>query len=164
MELKEYQNLARQTVVYPKQMANEYLSFGLFSEVGELHETYLEGSRTDLIREMGDVMWYLVNLLWENGFVAIDLPLGKIRQGPDEQMMQLCADASKFGDWMKKGIRDWRQLVRQEVKEAVGACVHGIERICMLKGISFQEVLEVNVEKLFGRKENGSLHGSGDYR
>lgn len=164
MDLKEYQNLARQTVVYPKQMANEYLTFKLFSEIGEMQEAFLKGDRGAFSKELGDIMWYLVNLLWENGFVATGLPAGKVCENVEEQIMQLGADAANFGDWMGKGIRDWRPLRREEIWEVVGKCVYGIQRVCMFQGISFQEVLEGNVEKLFGRKEKGTLHGSGDDR
>lgn len=69
MEFEEFQSWSRTTAVYPKDEAIEYTYMGLVSEVGELggifkriirDETYPD--RETLIKEIGDVLWYLTRL------------------------------------------------------------------------------------------------------
>lgn len=86
MQLDAYQTLARETAVYPKESALEYLSLGLAAEAGEvadkvaklyrgdkkpaglkpmeyLNET-VEGhiAREQLVDELGDVLWFVAQL------------------------------------------------------------------------------------------------------
>lgn len=169
MDLKSYQVDARQTVVYPKQMANEYLAYGLMSEVGELCGAILAEGKSDVVRELGDVMWYLVNILWENGAVAGTALAGGpivVKRGENlkEEVLILVKEASLFCDWMKKGIRDWRSLDRREMVDCANKCIYTVERICFFSGVDFYEVLKVNRDKLYKRLEEDKLHGSGDYR
>jgi len=74
MTLDEYQREARKTSVYPDIGKNfTYPTLGLVGEAGEVAEKVKkilrdddgklsEEKREELIKEMGDVLWYLANL------------------------------------------------------------------------------------------------------
>lgn len=104
----EYQNLAKTTAIYPKERGLEYVVLGLVGEAGELANkvkkvirddggVLSEDKRKDLLKEAGDVTWYLASLF-------------------------------------------------TELKE------------------SFGNAAQNNIDKLFSRKERGTLGGSGDNR
>lgn len=85
MELNEYQKKARETAMYPR-MGNNYIypTLGLAGEAGEVVEKIKklmrnEGietpdklpveKRDEIVKEMGDVLWYLSQLASE-----LDIP------------------------------------------------------------------------------------------
>lgn len=69
MKFVDYQIWSRSTAVYPKDEAIEYTYMGLVSEVGELGGIFKriirddnDPERSDLVKEFGDVLWYLTRL------------------------------------------------------------------------------------------------------
>ena len=84
MNFNEYQKLARQTAIYPKEYSIIYPALGLAGETGEVCEKIKkvlrdkEGEflsktfREDVIRECGDIFWYLANLAYD---LEIDLDI-----------------------------------------------------------------------------------------
>lgn len=69
MELTAYQNEAMRTAIYPIDRGLEYAILGLTSEAGEIAGAYKKiirdkdghidaDSGTNLIKELGDVLWY----------------------------------------------------------------------------------------------------------
>ena len=82
MDFTEYQIFTRTTAVYPEFEAQEYLMYGLMSEVGELAALLKREIRDEehigldeLQKELGDVLWYLARLA-----DTFDLHLNKIAQ------------------------------------------------------------------------------------
>jgi NTP pyrophosphatase (non-canonical NTP hydrolase) len=76
MDLNEYQKLARETAIYGRR---EYPYLGLCGEAGEVAEVYKKILRDDnghigqkgrdkLVRELGDVLWYVANISEDLGF------------------------------------------------------------------------------------------------
>lgn len=68
-----YQDFTDTTAIYPDDNAQEYLMYGLVSEVGELagkmKKELRDGtvfSRDDFIKELGDVLWYVGQLASSN--------------------------------------------------------------------------------------------------
>lgn len=68
MQINEYQVWSRSTAIYPKNMALPYLALGLGSEAGEVAGKIKKQIRDghidarELIKEIGDVYWYLARL------------------------------------------------------------------------------------------------------
>ena len=65
----EYQSEAKKTAVYPVDKAVEYLTLGLSSEAGEVADKVKKSirdghqlNRTEMAKELGDVLWYVANL------------------------------------------------------------------------------------------------------
>lgn len=79
MTFEEYQNLSRETAIYPDKGNNFiYPTLGLVGESGEVAEkikkvlrdqnmTISDDTRRELLKELGDVLWYLANLGVELG-------------------------------------------------------------------------------------------------
>lgn len=76
MKLNEYQNKARETALYPKEHGLSYVVLGLNGEAGELAEKMKKCLRDDnavlteerrlaMVKELGDVLWYVSNLAYE---------------------------------------------------------------------------------------------------
>lgn len=65
MTLEEYQKISRKTAIYPIEFKILYPSVGLCGESGELAEKVKRWMRSGnldkdgIIKEMGDVLWYL---------------------------------------------------------------------------------------------------------
>lgn len=82
MEFAEYQNKAKETAIYPKQLDGGiyYAAIGLAGEVGELlnkiKKIARDGAAVDkeaISGEMGDVLWYLSQMATELGISLDDI-------------------------------------------------------------------------------------------
>ena len=81
MEFNEYQEVARETAIYPSKQGLIYTALGLTGEAGEVAEKVKKMIRDDIeldpeyrgkiARELGDVLWYVANLAHEIG-VSLD--------------------------------------------------------------------------------------------
>jgi len=79
MTFEEYQDLARKTAIYPNKDNNFiYPTLGLVGEAGEVAEKIKkvlrdengiisEEKRGEIVKELGDVLWYIANLSKEIG-------------------------------------------------------------------------------------------------
>jgi NTP pyrophosphatase (non-canonical NTP hydrolase) len=90
MELDTYQEKTRETAVYPKQTAIEYLALGLNDEAGEVagaFKKYLRGDYDEeelqerIEAEAGDVLWYWARLLDE-----LDLEASEVMEKNAEKL------------------------------------------------------------------------------
>ena len=74
-----YENLASETVIFPKEKALEYLALGLTSEAGEVAGKVKKlirdgkGDKKAIASEIGDVLWYCAMLAKET-----EVPLNDI--------------------------------------------------------------------------------------
>ena len=80
MDFKTYQNKARKTAIYPNIGSNHiYPTLGLVGEAGEVAEkvkkiirdkkgVFDKDSKFEIMKELGDVLWYIANLSSELGF------------------------------------------------------------------------------------------------
>jgi NTP pyrophosphatase (non-canonical NTP hydrolase) len=84
LTLKDYQDRAARTALYPRETAVEYTALGLVGEAGEIANKVKKVLRGDYDREalrapmageLGDVLWYVAMLARE-----LDLDLADIAQ------------------------------------------------------------------------------------
>ena len=92
MNFDEYQKLSRKTALYPNKDNNFiYPTLGLAGESGEVSEKIKkvirdkngiidEGTRNDLKKELGDVLWYVANLATELGLSLNDVAFTNIEK------------------------------------------------------------------------------------
>lgn len=85
MNFKQYQKLARKTAIYPKSAKIIYPILGLCGESGEVAEKIKKVIRGDnysfdnpilvgeIMKELGDVLWYLANLSHDLGLSLNDV-------------------------------------------------------------------------------------------
>ena len=79
MLFNEYQFWTRTTAIYPEEVALEYLITGLTAEAGEVSgkwakllrdgpKTSIEEHHEEIIKELGDILWFLARLSDELGY------------------------------------------------------------------------------------------------
>lgn len=78
--LSEYQKFVNGMKVYPEKHAIVYPALGMVGEAGEVSEKikkWLRGDREldrdELIKEIGDVMWYAASLADDLGYSIVDV-------------------------------------------------------------------------------------------
>lgn len=80
----------------------------------------------------------------------------------------LAGEAGEVAEKIKKVIRDDGGEVsgekKREIKKELGDVLWYVAQIASELGLSLEDIAETNLEKLFSRKERGTLHGSGDSR
>jgi NTP pyrophosphatase (non-canonical NTP hydrolase) len=84
MDFNKYQKEARKTAIYPKSAKVIYPTLGLMGESGEVAEKikkiirdnksqFNKISKIEIIKELGDVLWYISNLAYD-----LNIPLDLI--------------------------------------------------------------------------------------
>ncbi len=98
MTFEDYQQAARTTALYPDLGKNfVYPTLGLVGEAGEVAEKIKkvmrdkggvidETTRTELQKELGDVMWYLAQLSFELGIKLDDVAVQNIEKLKSRQL------------------------------------------------------------------------------
>jgi NTP pyrophosphatase (non-canonical NTP hydrolase) len=92
MEMNAYQVAANETAVFPPTRGVEYTTLGLTSEAGEVADKvkkvirdnngeFSEQHKADIVKELGDVLWYVSSLAWELGYTldnVADMNISKL--------------------------------------------------------------------------------------
>lgn len=76
----------------------------------------------------------------------------------------LCAEAGEVADKIAKYYRGDKGLSVEEVGKELGDCLWFISQLCNRWGISMEELMQENIEKLADRQARNKLKGSGDNR
>lgn len=158
MTWAEYRTTALESAVYPKETAKDYVLLGLVSEVGELAgiakrilrgDHTLEQARPKILKELGDICWYVAACEREYGFsLSFDLPRVLIPfSGGVSLIIGCCSD---FLD--ATNIDVLRLIVRTCAGIAIGL------------DSSLSEVLEANIAKTRDRVARGVVMGEGSER
>lgn len=141
-----------------------------------------EAQRKAIALELGDVMWYVAVLLDRKGWSmsdamnAFDMSLDQriddrvpnllsyfkkhsylYEEPADVMAVVLCSLASKYalGTMTKKC---------SAISVPTAYIVAVVARLAEVTGYSLEEICQMNIEKLQGRVDRGTLHGSGDER
>jgi len=72
-------------------------------------------------------------------------------------------EAGEVMEKLKKYVRD-KTLDKETLKLELGDVLYYLCRIASQFGMSFQDVMEANVNKINSRKQRGTMRGSGDIR
>lgn len=87
--------------------------------------------------------------------------------GLEYATLGLCGESGEFADKIKKklrdGVEDHSAFVAAASKE-LGDVLWYVANIACDLGLDLAEIAHQNLEKLAGRKERGTLQGSGDNR
>lgn len=80
----------------------------------------------------------------------------------------LAGETGEVSEKFKKIIRDKNGVItdddKKEIAKEMGDVLWYLSQICTELGITFEEVADMNIEKLKSRKERGAIHGNGDNR
>ena len=88
MNFQEYQDFVNETATYPNRGTSTYPAFGLVDEVGELFGKFkrrLRGDNPqptdeDILKELGDILWYLTECAHCSGFSLQDVAEANIKK------------------------------------------------------------------------------------
>ena len=70
MTLNEYQQHALETAIYPENRRIIYPTLGL---TGDGHEEFSDEKRLEIVKEIGDVLWYCATLSRDLGYELDDV-------------------------------------------------------------------------------------------
>jgi NTP pyrophosphatase (non-canonical NTP hydrolase) len=179
MLASEYQKLAAKTAIYPKhKIGVVYPGLGLVGEIGEvcnkLKKVYRdrggvfdEASRAAILDELGDVLWYTAALATDLEFeLRWNGLLPKMLPDPMVSALNLARWAGCVASWCvevrlndpdPRRFRYWIECYLQDIWMHA-ACLAAVA------GSTIEVVLQGNLDKLAGRKQQGTLAGSGDKR
>ena len=80
----------------------------------------------------------------------------------------LCGECGEVAEKVKKIIRDKNGVVnerdKEELAKEISDCYWYLGALCTTLGLNMNDVAQLNLDKLFSRKERGVLGGSGDNR
>jgi len=172
MKIKEYQEKALETAIYPNKGNNHIYPFlGLCGEFGEFYKTssinnYKSLNEINLSKyELGDCYWYFVVLCWE---LNIDLDmLAFVEIDMDNKEINLEAvflHLSELAELFKKVIRDNTEINKEIVLEKLSLIFICIFKYMVWRDWDEYQIWQMNIDKLQSRKERNVIHGSGDER
>ena len=186
MDYKEYSEKATTTAIYPNSGKNIiYPILGLIGESGEIADKlrYMNSVEdkkvnTEVAKEIGDVYWYINAICFETGLDFADI-LNRPYLGDNNAKYsdlkividcstELMVISSQFAEKTKKLVRDRNGVVDDKYIEFVDLLLTSVAQclfdICYRLRVDVKEVLKINIDKLFSRKERGKLKGDGDNR
>jgi NTP pyrophosphatase (non-canonical NTP hydrolase) len=180
-KLREYQKVAHRTAIYPRRKDPSvmedtggviYTVLGLCGECGEYHAEFSEYHRTEsnskvkIIKEAGDVCWYLVEFMAE-----LDIPVDALINSEAVEKLRPKKSplyyASVCAELIKKAIRDQGRINAETLTRLIANLQCVFAALCFdmeTMGIDIETVLEENNRKLLSRLERGKLNGSGGSR
>lgn len=137
-------------------------------------------AREEVVKELGDVLWYIVALSLELSVPFTPQAPGEVTflysssQGEDilRAALHLSGACGFLAEKMKKALRDDATALREPLRaERRDLLVRGLQEVWqsfdnLLSELSltWEEVAEANVAKLTSRRARGQLHGDGDNR
>lgn len=166
MNLNEYQVRAYSTAIYPPQYKVVYPVLKLMGELGELDQA--DGDQNDgyeaIIKEAGDVFWYLAALCTDLGY-QLQYIIPTSITDTDCFNSALIA-GTEICETVGKKIRDGE--ISEERQNYIAFLLRTIAAGVLVYveyfDISLDEILEKNLKKLQLRAEQGKLTGDGDDR
>jgi hypothetical protein len=183
MSFARYPNIGK-NIDYPLVGGTEELGelFGKLHTAAEADDTLNDIEREQLCLEAGDVFWYFNAFMSEAGiplerFAALENDCTVPTMTKDSayhigavehQATRLMACLGGVCGQIKRLHRDDGDEMTPERREKIFAAgqlfVQQFANVCATADLTFEQVLDANVQKLSGRRERGTLHGSGDNR
>jgi NTP pyrophosphatase (non-canonical NTP hydrolase) len=135
----------------------------------------------EMKKEAGDVTWYIAEICTQLGIKIEDLPKCEPWKETTEKnntlimLSELSITSSKLMEKLKKMFRDGdvtsdSAIINDSTKKEIimkmlGEMMEILNAYCKTRlASSLVEVTQINIDKLFSRKERGVISGSGDNR
>ena len=174
MKLDEYQSNAKKTAIYPGELT--YPALGLCGEIGELLSAIRAYDDDEILKEIGDVLWYVANVAADAG-LTLSKVMGR-KTFPNSDTVQFVDDAESLdaivlasgviAENVKKTLRDdGGELCarrRTDIKKALKIIVCELSLVCWAYSTQLVDCAKINIEKLQSRQDRGTLTGDGDNR
>ncbi len=181
--INDYTKFVETTAIFPADRGISYCLKKLCGEIGEAVEKSMKThNRTfsddfDLVRELGDVLWYTVALARE-----FDIPtvhISPINYGtdsaPPHTALHLIVFAGRISEAAGKIIRDrggddtnTSYLSHTDFGDAATVNIYNllltIMDVGISRGVTLDTIIAINKDKLLSRRSRGVIKGSGDNR
>lgn len=173
MDLNKYQELAKGTAL-PGAWSLNYLVPGLAGETGELAEqlNMINQVPEDIKSELADHYWFLALICelmdWSLSHKVLpdhqDIS-NKLSEGFSEQdnFLRLCVAVGEMNSAFAKSVRDnggnLNEKRAKQIEVNVRNVFYLVGAIAANRGFTIAELMESNIEKLYGRKARGVLGG-----
>lgn len=176
--LREYQEIAHSTAIYPADNALGYLLPGIYVEAGELWdlvasdiigEVLPEFLHNAAIKEAGDCLWFAAEIHTALGEVLeFELPPALVPMPLQYLAKALMYYARKIADIWVKTVRDDGGILHERQRAYVllysRFIIGYVKLIAQQFGLTLIDVAQRNADKLASRQARGVLGGSGDNR
>jgi hypothetical protein len=161
MILQEYQQHVIRLDIHPEEGKLWAHKLGLVEEVGEFfgklckaHRKGGEPDRAGLLLELGDVCWRVVACVHASGETKVHW---EEPDGLRDEERPLC-------EYLAAEAIDIMNSEGRDIVFHAGEILDTIDALAEREGATFGEVLQMNVDKLDGRLERGTIIGAGDHR
>ncbi len=177
MDFKTYQIESRKTAQYPGMgQSVAYPLMGLLGECGELIEKFkkvlrdnngelTQDRKNGIIGEVGDEIWYLFNLYteacldFEKEYVEKKLT-EEIKKSPIKLLASMHCCISDIATFCVGE----NHVLLSKITEPSNTLLSCLKQICAMCGVSIEEAMQKNIDKLKSRKERNVISGDGDTR
>ncbi len=181
MLYEEYKQKAKETAIFDPKVANEYLSLGLDSEIGEvcgvIKKYIRDGFSEELLKEklekeIGDCFWYLamINLYF---FPNMEFDLNDMHDPYSyEEDLSISNFMLKIVKPVETNFLTAFLISANSPYSTTNTISYFIQLLCALVNFCRQSYLDLdvntilykNIEKLQSRKKRDKLSGDGDNR
>lgn len=163
MDLNTYQEEARKTAIFKPEIAILYPPLGLIDEFGEFIDAYYSDSSNDnLIKELGDVLWYYAATCDIIG-ASVDTLMNAAPINISSAYIDMLVTIGKIAGIAKKAERDGL-LKKDKLKEQLIHFGGFIKAYAFAMDVKLELVAEKNISKLRDRQQRNVLFGDGDNR
>tara|TARA_B100000678_G_scaffold275111_1_gene266760 strand:+ start:862 stop:1398 length:537 start_codon:yes stop_codon:yes gene_type:complete len=178
MDIEHYQKFVNKTAFFPKSSQGRNLSYlvmGIVEEVGEIFEfivkkeTLNEYILEQIIKESGDLLWYITAICNEINFSLERLmQYAKVKKNKHISNNSLLIYLGNLSGAVKKMIRDDNEKITDKKSDLIinNLCyiLIFVLQLCDENNVKFKVVLEINAKKIKDRQKRGTLKGSGNDR
>ena len=178
MDIEHYQKFVNKTAFFPKSSQGRNLSYlvmGIVEEVGEIFEfivkkeTLNEYILEQIIKESGDLLWYITAICNEINFSLERLmQYTKVKKNKHISNNSLLIYLGNLSGAVKKMIRDDYEKITDKKSDLIinNLCyiLMFVLQLCDENNVKFKVVLEINAKKIKDRQKRGTLKGSGNDR
>ena len=123
-------------------------ALGLAGEAGELLDACEQGTRSEVVKESGDLAWYIANLARVHGFKLTGLYVPECTLSLTIAVGQVC-------DLLKKVHGHGKPYEPETMRRALGQALAALLALALRHGITFSEFAPANVAKLRARYPEG---------
>lgn len=186
MLLNAYQEQAMDTAIYPSNATVFYTTLGLAGELGELVEKIYLGLQQGIVKEAGDMLWYIANLAADldatlpemltfigcpaTNFEQLEVWVLENRASPriSSPTALLSVKVGEVCDSVKKMYRDDNGELtvkrRTHIVSLLAWVLFGLSSQMSTLDLRLTPIAELNIKKLANRKQRGVIQGNGDSR
>jgi hypothetical protein len=165
----DYQKKAMKTAIYKEKII--YPTLGLVDESSEFF--YSIGQKGQL-KELGDCFWYVSALTYDiqsdiNSIYDEVAEMDPVFVNIKDAAINMITTAAKICGIVKKWRRDEETIEPSDdkiiaIEFELVSYMESVNYICKEFGVQWQDVAQLNLDKLFDRKKRGKIKGSGDNR